>query len=322
MCREDVPWYPAYYYIIYYLIMLITPFILGYITSIYIDNFMEYLIGIMLGSVVVILSGWIIGAIFYNLCKLPSNYTRKILHIFGFLFTLLLPGSLEAIQDDNTVNISAAFSNIIIDVLWAAYSYQIFILIMSKPSRACSNYLCGNTHSDNPLRWINCCENTIDAFERREDRPNHLLWMNTQFTAEYFVIFCLSFWWNILNTQIQIIIPAVISGLGDGLAEPIGVLFGKNGCYTGIDCTYKVFGCCTRNQYTRSIPGSFMVLLSGYLGCVLAKTGYTDYQFLFAMILIPPIGCIVEAKSPHTLDQPLISLVVGIVAIAISYIPL
>merc|ERR1739848_493111 len=116
-------------------------------------------------------------------------------------------GAMDTLQEDNTVNLEKAFSNIIVDILWAAYQFQIFVLIMAKPTRKCSNNICGDTRSNKKLRWINCCENTIDAFERKEDRPYHLLWFNTQFMLEYFVLFCLSFWWNALETQIQIVIP-------------------------------------------------------------------------------------------------------------------
>ena len=64
-----------------------------------------------------------------------------------------------------------------------------------------------------------------------------------------------------------------------------------------------------------------MVLLSGYLGVALAYNDFTTVQFIIAMIFIPPLGAIVEAKAPHTLDNPFIAAIVGIAATAILYIP-
>ena len=155
----------------------------------------------------------------------------------------------------------------------------------------------------------------MDAFERKEDRPNHLLWLNTQFILYYFFLFLLSFWWAELDSGVMVLIPAFISGLGDGLAEPVGVNFGRTGCGTGRDCTYRTHGCCTKHDYVRSVPGSSMVLLSGYLGVGLAYSQYTTWQFVIAMVFIPPLGCVVEAKAPHTLDNP------SIACTAILYIP-
>ena len=123
----------------------------------------------------------------------------------------------------------------------------------------------------------------------------------------------------VIYIGVQVLIPAFISGLGDGLAEPVGVKFGRN-CF-GKDCTYKTHGCCTKYDYVRSIPGSSMVLLSGYLGVSFAWGDYTPWQFVIAMIIVPPVGCIVEAKAPHTLDNPFIGVIVGIVATSILYIP-
>ena len=116
----------------------------------------------------------------------------------------------------------------------------------------------------------------------------------------------------------MVLIPAFIGGLGDGLAEPVGVKFGKN-CF-GKDCTYKVRGCCTPYDYVRSVPGSSMVLISGYLGVAFTWNDYTTLQFIIAMIIIQPLGCIVEEKAPHTLDNPFIALIIGVVATAILYI--
>eukprot|EP01083_Nonionella_stella_P211705 765161_1 len=166
------------------------------------EDFIFEMVGI---AVIGTLFGWFIGAVFYNLCGMPSNYTRKIGHLWAFMGPILLAGGLDSIEDQDgglvfKWDTDNAFSNIIFDVLVAAWASQFSILMQTRPTRNCSNYLCGNTRSKNPCRWINCCENTIDAFERKEDRPNHLLWLNTQMVLYFFFLFILSFWWNELDS--------------------------------------------------------------------------------------------------------------------------
>eukprot|EP01084_Bolivina_argentea_P086107 155646_1 len=326
MTRDEVPKYPIAVYILYYLFMFAAPVILTFISFEYVEDVdsIEYVSAMIAGGIFLLIVGWIIGAVFYNLCGMPSNYTRKIGHLFFFMFPLIFAGGVGTFDNwedgsDTLVDINAAYENIIFDVLWAMWQSQLFIIMMARPSRMCSNYLCGNTRSKNPCRWINCCENTMDAFERKEDRPNHLLWLNSQGILYYIFLFGLSFWWSELDTGVFVLIPALVSGLGDGLAEPVGVKFGRNGCGTGKDCTYKTHGCCTKYDYVRSVPGSSMVLLSGYIGVALCYNQYTMWQFIIAMLIVPPVGCITEAKAPHTMDNPFIALIVGSVATVILY---
>ncbi len=310
MRRDEVPLYPTYIYILYYVLMFASPFLLGYLSVEYLDdNQIEYIVAMLFGAILIFVTGWFNGAVFFNLCGLPSNYTRKIMHFSHYVFILLFVGGV------------GAFSNVTVDVLWATWLSQIWHFIMTRPNRICSNWCCGDTRSTNPCRWCNCCENIMDGVERKEDRPNHLLWLNTHILLYYIILLALSFWWNELESQACILIPAFICGFGDGLAEPVGVKFGRNGCGTGKDCTYKTHGCCTKYDYVRSVPGSSMVLLSGYLGVGFAFNGYTRWQFIIAMIIVPPLGCIVEAKAPHSMDNPFIALIVGVVATAILYIP-
>eukprot|EP00485_Elphidium_margaritaceum_P002584 CAMPEP_0202694946 /NCGR_PEP_ID=MMETSP1385-20130828/8670_1 /ASSEMBLY_ACC=CAM_ASM_000861 /TAXON_ID=933848 /ORGANISM="Elphidium margaritaceum" /LENGTH=387 /DNA_ID=CAMNT_0049350887 /DNA_START=75 /DNA_END=1238 /DNA_ORIENTATION=- len=330
MSREEVPPCPNYVYVPYYIFMLGGPFLLTFISYIYVENWEEYLVGVGVSVAMLLGLGWIIGAIFYNLCGISSNYTRKIGHLGLFVLPVVFAGGFDAWQpseDDEqptsafelNFNLSDAYQNIIIDMLWAAYQSQIFVFLMSRPLRRFSNYVCGDTRSKRKLRWCNCCENMMDAFERPEDRPNHLLWLNTQLVLYYVGLFCLSFWWNDIDSGVQVLIPTFISGIGDGLAEPVGVKFGKNCC--GRDCRYKTHGCCSKYDYVRSVPGSLMVLLSGYLGVLVAQSQYSTWQFVIAMIFIPPLGTVVEAKAPHTLDNPFIAIIVGVAATSILYIP-
>eukprot|EP01083_Nonionella_stella_P262660 892960_1 len=329
MTRDEVLAQPTYLYVLFYVFIIVAPIVLIYLSYEFAEGVdtEEYVIAMASMFIIAASFGWFLGAVFYNLCRMPSNYTRKIGHIVFFVFPVVAAGGIDAFvesessaYDDIHEASQFAFVNITLDVLWAFWANQSWIFLQIRPTRKVANYICGNTRSKRKCRWCNCCENTMDGYERPEDRPNHILWIQTQMTLTYFVLFALSFWWSSLNAGLQILIPTIIGGLGDGLAEPVGVKFGKDCC--GIDNRYTTHGCCTKYDYTRSVAGSSMVLLSGYVGVALAYPAYTMWQFVIAMVIVPPIGCIVEAKAPHTLDNPFIAAITGIVATSILYIPL
>eukprot|EP01083_Nonionella_stella_P146358 460203_1 len=331
MTRDEVPLQPTYLYVLFYLFVIVDPIVLIYLSYEFVEGVdtEQYVIAMASMFIGSALFGWFIGAVFYNLCGMPSNYTRKIAHIIIFVLPVVTAGGIDAFVESESSAYDEmhkasefVFVNITLDVLWAFWANQSSMCMQIRPTRKVANYICGDTRSKRKCRWCNCCENTMDALERPEDRPNHILWIQTQMTLTYFVLFALSFWWSSLNAGLQILIPTIIGGFGDGLAEPVGVKFGSNCC--GKDNRYKAHGCCTKYDYTRSVAGSSMVLLSGYLGVavVYSMARYTMWQFVIAMVIVPPIGCIVEAKAPHTLDNPFIAAIVGIVATSILYIPL
>ena len=110
----------------------------------------------------------------------------------------------------------------------------------------------------------------------------------------------LAFWWSYLGTPYLILITQIVNGIGDGLAEPIGVRFGQNH-------QYEVRGCFTKNNYVRSYQGSLMVFLSGVVAILYVYFAYGEYsiaQLAMVLISVPIIATVVEAKAPHSLDNP------------------
>jgi phytol kinase len=93
-------------------------------------------------------------------------------------------------------------------------------------------------------------------------------------------------------------IAILITVFGDGLAEPIGIRFGKHK-YT----TYSIF---PRKKYLRSLEGSLTVFITGIIVILIFKHSFTNTQFLIALAVIPIAMTLTEAVSPHTLDNPLL----------------
>ena len=139
------------------------------------------------------------------------------------------------------------------------------------------------------------------AIDRPNDQPLTLAWLSTSIIATWCVIIVWYAWMG-PESWPYIFVALFISGVGDALAEPIGIKFGRN--------KYNVRAIWTDKIYTRSIEGSICVFLSGVVAVTIAGQLYYSFaysaQFLWSLMLMPIVATIAEAKSPHTWDQPFI----------------
>ncbi len=138
------------------------------------------------------------------------------------------------------------------------------------------------------------------TFNRREDRPFTLKWLFTQYLATYLV--AIPFWlvFKKQNHTEAILIIILINAIGDGLAEPIGIRWGKH--------KYRVTAIFT----TRSLQGSACVFVVAVIVIFLFRNNFTTPQFIIALIAVPAVATLAEAKSPHTMDSPFIFLFTSI----------
>jgi len=141
------------------------------------------------------------------------------------------------------------------------------------------------------------------AFDRPEDRPHTLRWLFTQYLATYLVALPL---WLLFKRQghteaIPIII--LINAIGDGLAEPIGVTWGKH--------KYRVKALFTKDTFTRSYEGSVCVFVVAIIAIIVYRNSFSQAQFIMALATVPIVSTLAEAKSPHTWDSPFIFAATG-----------
>ncbi len=134
------------------------------------------------------------------------------------------------------------------------------------------------------------------SFDRPEDRPYTLLWIVTQTATGHLVLLPASIIFSYYDLLHLIAIPIFIYAIGDGLAEPVGVKFGKH--------KYSCYALFTKKQYTRSLEGSAVVFIASLAIIAAFYSYFTLPQFIVAMIAIPIIMTLVEAFSPHTWDAP------------------
>lgn len=158
------------------------------------------------------------------------------------------------------------------------------------------------------------------SFDRPEDRPYTTVWLVTQFIATGIVLAAFGFLWHYLgaSTDNLALILVLIVGIGDGLAEPVGIKFGKHKYKArAIYFNGKFCG----GEFTRSFEGSFVVYIVSIIVIAIFYTTFTKLQFIIAIFLIPIIATLSEAFAPRTWDNPFIILVCGIVLTCIILIP-
>jgi len=103
----------------------------------------------------------------------------------------------------------------------------------------------------------------------------------------------------------------IANGVGDGLAEPVGIRFGTRK-YT----TYALF---TQQKYVRSYVGSACVWLTTVIAILAFHPYFSSIQLIAALLLMPILITLAEALSPHTWDSPLIYATGGASLIAIFH---
>lgn len=134
------------------------------------------------------------------------------------------------------------------------------------------------------------------SFDRPEDRPHTLLWLSSQVAIGYMIIVPVVILFGFRGFESLILIPILITGIGDGLAEPVGIRFGKH--------KYKTHALFTHIKYERSYEGSACVFVVSVITLILFKTYFTPVEFIVALVTIPIIMTLTEAFSPHTWDTP------------------
>ncbi|KDO32577.1 hypothetical protein SPRG_03051 [Saprolegnia parasitica CBS 223.65] len=198
------------------------------------------------------------------------NYTRKLQHFAAYLIPLLRP----------IVRATAAPT---LEMAWAYYCTLACFLLLIKPLRERSRL----------------CMLQFNALDRPEDRPHTLKWLIAGNLVPGFGLVTL-FSAVFENVSFLLLIVLIVC-IGDGLAEPVGIAFGRH--------KYLTSSCLSQRRYTRSFEGSAVVFLSTLtLPAVMYASFASPTQVFATMALLPPVVTYAEAKSPHTVDTPILML--------------
>lgn len=221
------------------------------------------------------------GLIAYNK-KLKINYTRKIIHFSMFFLPFLIYEIFE-ITDVYQKGVSSFFTSLII------------FLFLSKQIRA----------------KIKIFEIMFLSIDRPEDRPNTYWWLVTQAIAGYSILIFFFYLFEVFDIKPHLIyITILLTTIGDGLAEPIGVAYGKH--------KYESKGFFSKKKFERSIEGSSVVFITAIILIIFFKDNFSTNQLIVTLLTYPILVTLTEAKSPHTWDTPFLFLSGNICMILIT----
>ena len=202
------------------------------------------------------------------------NYTRKVIHISYFLWPQLLDITVLKYKTD------------IFTELWNIWIILYLLILSSEHIRNKNKYL----------------DHMFKAIDRPEDQPYTLIWFSSQIVAVLIILIPFSVYFTSIDKSGLVFIPILINGLADGLAEPIGIRFGKH--------KYKTKACLSDREYERSYEGSICVFIVSTI-ILICYYPYMDVKpYIFCLATIPLLITFTEAFSPHTWDSPCIYLVV------------
>ena len=208
--------------------------------------------------------------------KIKVNYTRKIHHFFLLFFPIFL-ASYFPYRPGELLGLLGAFG-----FLWTLAPFYF---------RKNSDFL----------------ERCFLSFDRPEDRPYTLLWLFSQFFASIMIVISVAIlveiYFGIFWADIGLLVVC-LAMIGDGLAEPIGVRFGK--------LRYKTYALFTKKRFFRTVEGSLTVFFSTIGVLFWFGDLFTERQFIYAVGLLPLVIMITEALSPHTWDGPFLFGISGI----------
>ena len=223
---------------------------------------------------------WVLIGLLHHKLQLKVNYSRKICHIVLFImpmFIMMIFGK----YDTDTMSFA-----------WLTFGSFFQFYMFVKPVR---RFL--------PVPFLLM----FRCIDRPEDRPYTIPWLVTQSIGGFgaLIVLVVYLQWKSFSLSF-LLIPMVVNGLGDGLAEPVGVRFGRHK-YVTRALFYKGKFCF--GQFQRSLEGSACVFVSALASVLMLKNQWaSDLRFYFALGIFPIGMTATEAFSPHTWDTPFIFL--------------
>jgi dolichol kinase len=216
--------------------------------------------------------------------KFKVNYTRKLQHFAAYMVPLL-------------VKYKSSVSGPIEDA-WGDWVTLGAFTLLIKPIR-----------ENVPFFMYQ-----FNSLDRPEDRPETLKWIIAGNILPGLIL--IIFWRWALSFTGQAALAFIfifITGIGDGLAEPVGIAFGRHKYWT------SALG--SNRKYQRSLEGSCCLFLGSlYFTTMFWYAFENQYQFWITMIVLPPLMTWAEAVSPHTMDTPFLMGLGGLVLFLVSHV--
>jgi dolichol kinase len=220
------------------------------------------------------------------------NYTRKVQHFMAYLVPLI-------VQTPESCNCEGT-----LETFWGQWLTVATFALMIKPVRE-------------SMKIFMLQFNSLD---RPEDRPETLKWIlvGNIIPGSLMILF-----WKAVFPEANsnlVLIFVFVTGIGDGLAEPVGITWGKHKyqakgfqfsykdvkeIVNGKEVTKKEMRFLSDTAYERSFEGSACVFLSGMLFTSMQHAYFNNStEFWVCFWVQGPLMAYAEAVSPHTMDTP------------------
>jgi dolichol kinase len=197
------------------------------------------------------------------------NYTRKI-------FQFATMGSPYIIFGVRSMVINPDPGNLLADLIGTTLLFSLF----SAPIR----------------KRLHFVATMFKSIDRPEDRPYTLFWSYIQMALTKVVFFVFVIVFGDYIDPMLLNIPMIVTVFGDGLAEPVGVRFGRH--------KYEVNAFFSSRKYVRSIEGSLCVFLTSIVALLIFYDYFPVSKLVVLLVIFPITMTLIEAKSPHTVDAP------------------
>jgi dolichol kinase len=216
--------------------------------------------------------------------KFKVNYTRKLQHFAAYMVPLI-------------VRYKSSVSGPIEDAWGDWVTMGAFTLLIKPVRENCTFFMY-----------------QFNSLDRPEDRPETLKWIIAGNILPGLILIIFWRWALAFTGQAALaFIFIFITGIGDGLAEPVGIAFGKHKYWT------SALG--SNRKYQRSLEGSCCLFLGSlYFTTMFWYAFENQYQFWVTMIVLPPLMTWAEAVSPHTMDTPFLMGLGGLVLFLVSHV--
>lgn len=208
-----------------------------------------------------------------------ANYTRKALGIVLLAAPILIGSFVPYVANPLTIVVSYVLM-------------LIYLCFLADPFRRRSRFL----------------DIAFKSLDRPEDRPHTLMWLISGYVASS-VILLTMMWWAVPNQPELVFVAFLGVAIGDLLAGAVGHRYGEH--------RYTTTALFTAKTFTRSWEGSACVFATTFIAVLLVGSALPLGQFVAALILMPMVLTVAEAKSPHTWDEPVMFLAAMITAMAI-----
>jgi dolichol kinase len=142
------------------------------------------------------------------------------------------------------------------------------------------------------------------SWDRLEDRPYTLRYDMLEDLMRFAVYFPFIILFG--KASVIIMIPNLINEFGDGLAEPVGIRFGRHK-YRTKSLWYR--GRFWHGDFQRSLEGSLVVFIVSVIVLCIYQAQFTSAQFIVSLCVLPILMTLAEAFSPHTNDGPMLAFV-------------